>query len=244
MAKMIKWVDRVGEEQLIETKEGQVYIATINQVVKVNGRNKIAVEIDGRVFDKDDEWISVDVWKKGVLQKIINKIKQNCFVGKTQVINGVLFTIIEYAKNKFTAVAEGFEGTVKRGIKSWHNSSFYETAIRRKEIVKKVVTTTQEKVKKILLLPAPKEIDYIEILRTTYKLKELKNAYRNVSKKFHPDNLLTGDVQIFKLADSIYKTRKKVIEDTIETFGENDKDFKEIVDMFEEAAKEMNGINY
>ena len=38
MAKMIKWVDRVGEEQLIETKEGQVYIATINQVVKVNGK--------------------------------------------------------------------------------------------------------------------------------------------------------------------------------------------------------------
>ena len=35
MAKMIKWVDRVGEEKLIETKEGQVYIATINQVVKV-----------------------------------------------------------------------------------------------------------------------------------------------------------------------------------------------------------------
>ena len=240
----LKWVDRIGEEQLIETKEGQVYIATINQVVKVNGRNKIAVEIDGRVFDKDDEWISVDVWKKGVLQKIVNKIKQNCLIGKTQVINGILFTIIEYAKGKFTAVAEGFDGVVKRGYDSWKKASFYDTAIRRKEIIKKAVTTTQEKVKKLLLLPAPKEVDYIEILRTTYKLKELKNAYRNVSKKFHPDNLLTGDVQIFKLADSIYKTRKKVIEDTIETFGENDKDFKEIVDMFEEAAKEMNDVNY
>ena len=196
------------------------------------------------MFDKDDEWISVDVWKKGVLQKIVNKIKQNHLVGKTQVINGILFTIVEYAKGKFTAVAEGFEGVVKRGYDSWKKASFYNTAIRRKEIIKKVVTTAQEKVKKLLLLPAPKEVDYIEILRTTYKLKELKNAYRIVSKKFHPDNLLTGDVQTFKLADSIYKTRKKVIEDTIETFGEDDKDFKEIVDMFEEAAKEMNDINY
>ena len=225
----------------------------IGQVKDVNGftltvidveKQRFMVEINEPGTDFTEiEIVSRGAWVRGVFSKIMKRLKP-AHVGETQVINGILFTIIEYAKGKFTAVAEGFEGVVKRGYDSWKKASFYNTAIRRKEIIKKVVTTAQEKVKKLLLLPAPKEVDYIEILRTTYKLKELKNAYRIVSKKFHPDNLLTGDVQTFKLADSIYKTRKKVIEDTIETFGEDDKDFKEIVDMFEEAAKEMNDINY
>ena len=47
-------------------------------------------------------------------------------VGETQVINGILFTIIEYAKGKFTAVAEGFEGVVKRGYDSWKKSKFLQ----------------------------------------------------------------------------------------------------------------------
>jgi hypothetical protein len=164
-------------------------------------------------------------------------------VGETQVINGILFTIIEYAKGKFTAVAEGFEGVVKRGYDSWKKASFYKTAMA-KDLVSKVkelglmvlAITSQQKTS------GNTNSDELHDLKTTYSLRDLKKCYKSLAQIFHPDKE-TGNVNMFKLVNTIYRVRKNAISSLIEDFG-NDDDFAEIVDMAEEALKVKEGIQY
>ena len=85
------------------------------------------------------------------------------------------------------------------------------------------------------------EIKEMQDLRTTYDLRELKQAYHKCVQKFHPDH--GGDVEQFKLVKTIYDVRKRAIESIIEDFG-NDDDFEEIVDMGEDLIKTMEGMQY
>ena len=88
----------------------------IGQVKDVNGFTLTVIDVEKQRFmveitqDGTDfteiEVVSRGAWVRGVFSKIMKRLKP-AHVGETQVINGILFTIIEYAKGKFTAVAEG-----------------------------------------------------------------------------------------------------------------------------------------
>lgn len=223
----------------------------IGQVKEVSGftftvidveKQRFMVEINEPGTDFTEiEIVSRGAWVRGVFSKIMKRLKP-AHVGETQVINGILFTIIEYAKGKFTAVAEGFEGVVKRGYDSWKKASFYKTAMA-KDLVSKVkelglmvlAITSQQKTS------GNTNSDELHDLKSVYNLRSLKQAYRALTQKFHPDH--GGNVEMFKLVNIIYKVRKNAISSLVEDFG-NDDDFAEIVDMAEEALKVKEGIQY
>lgn len=223
----------------------------IGQVKEVSGftftvidveKQRFMVEINEPGTDFTEiEIVSRGAWVRGVFSKIMKRLKP-AHVGETQVINGILFTIIEYAKGKFTAVAEGFEGVVKRGYDSWKKASFYKTAMA-KDLVSKVkelglmvlAITSQQKTS------GNTNSDELHDLKSVYNLRSLKQAYRALTQKFHPDH--GGNVEMFKLVNTIYKVRKNAISSLVEDFG-NDDDFEEIVDMAEQALKAKEGIQY
>ena len=223
----------------------------IGQVKEVSGftftvidveKQRFMVEINEPGTDFTEiEIVSRGAWVRGVFSKIMKRLKP-AHVGETQVINGILFTIIEYAKGKFTAVAEGFDGLVKRGYDSWKKASFYKTAMA-KDLVSKVkelglmvlAITSQQKTS------GNTNSDELHDLKSVYSLSGLKKAYRALTQKFHPDH--GGNVEMFKLVNTIYKVRKNAISSLIEDFG-NDDDFEEIVDMAEQALKAKEGIQY
>ena len=223
----------------------------IGQVKEVGGftftvfdveKQRFMVEITQEGTDFTEvEVVSRGAWVRGVFSKIMKRLKP-AHVGETQVINGILFTIIEYAKGKFTAVAEGFDGLVKRGYDSWKKASFYKTAMA-KDLVSKVkelglmvlAITSQQKTN------GDVNSDELHDLKSVYNLRSLKQAYRALTQKFHPDH--GGNVEMFKLVNTIYKVRKNAISSLVEDFG-NDDDFAEIVDMAEEALKVKEGIQY
>ena len=223
----------------------------IGQVKEISGftftvidveKQRFMVEINEPGTDFTEiEIVSRGAWVRGVFSKIMKRLKP-AHVGETQVINGILFTIIEYAKGKFTAVAEGFEGVVKRGYDSWKKASFYKTAMA-KDLVSKVkelglmvlAITSQQKTS------GNTNSDELHDLKSVYNLRSLKQAYRALTQKFHPDH--GGNVEMFKLVNIIYKVRKNAISSLIEDFG-NDDDFAEIVDMAEQALKVKEGIQY
>lgn len=223
----------------------------IGQVKEISGftftvidveKQRFMVEINEPGTDFTEiEIVSRGAWVRGVFSKIMKRLKP-AHVGETQVINGILFTIVEYAKGKFTAVAEGFEGVVKRGYDSWKKASFYKTAMA-KDLVSKVkelglmvlAITSQQKTS------GNTNSDELHDLKSVYNLRSLKQAYRALTQKFHPDH--GGNVEMFKLVNTIYKVRKNAISSLVEDFG-NDDDFAEIVDMAEQALKVKEGIQY
>ena len=223
----------------------------IGQVKEISGftftvidveKQRFMVEINEPGTDFTEiEIVSRGAWVRGVFSKIMKRLKP-AHVGETQVINGILFTIIEYAKGKFTAVAEGFDGVVKRGYDSWKKASFYKTAMA-KDLVSKVkelglmvlAITSQQKTS------GNTNSDELHDLKSVYNLRSLKQAYRALTQKFHPDH--GGNVEMFKLVNTIYKVRKNAISSLVEDFG-NDDDFAEIVDMAEQALKVKEGIQY
>ena len=225
----------------------------IGQVKEVSGftftvidveKQRFMVEINEPGTDFTEiEIVSRGAWVRGVFSKIMKRLKP-AHVGETQVINGILFTIIEYAKGKFTAVAEGFDGVVKRGYDSWKKASFYKTAMA-KDLVSKVkelglmvlAITSQQKTS------GDVNSDELHDLKSVYNLRSLKQVYRALSKKFHPD-METGNANMFKLVKTIYDVRKRAIEVNADVFDENDSDFTEMVDLSEDLIKSMEGIQY
>ena len=225
----------------------------IGQIKEVSGftftvidveKQRFMVEINEPGTDFTEiEIVSRGAWVRGVFGKIMKRLKP-AHVGETQVINGILFTIIEYAKGKFTAVAEGFEGVVKRGYDSWKKASFYKTAMA-KDLVSKVkelglmvlAITSQQKTS------GNTNSDELHDLKSVYNLRSLKQVYRALSKKFHPD-METGNANMFKLVKTIYDVRKRAIEVNADVFDENDSDFTEMVDLSEDLIKSMEGIQY
>ena len=85
-------------------------------------------------------------------------------------------------------------------------------------------------------------VDELHDLKTTYNLKDLKNAYKKLARKHHPDH--GGDVEQFKLVKTIFDVRKRAIEENAEIFGYDDANFEELVDMDEDLIKSMERIQY
>lgn len=114
---------------------------------------------------------------------------------------------------------------------------WYEEELRNIESI-------QTALDEILNESVVKPVDELHDLKTTYNLKDLKNAYRVLARKFHPDNLETGDSDRFKLVKTIYDVRKLMIEEILEVFGYDDPNFAELVDMTEDLHKSLHKIVY
>lgn len=123
------------------------------------------------------------------------------------------------------------------------------------EVVKPVEVKEEPKIKQMfeLVLSTRKVEEPVEVveptdelhdLKTTYNLRQLKGAYRTLARRYHPDNLETGDSDRFKLVKTIYDVRKLIIEVNLESFGYDDPDFAELVDMAEQVHKEWHNIQY
>ena len=123
------------------------------------------------------------------------------------------------------------------------------------EVVKPVEVKEEPKIKQVfeLVLSTRKVEEPVEVveptdelhdLKTTYNLRQLKGAYRTLARRYHPDNLETGDSDRFKLVKTIYDVRKLIIEVNLESFGYDDPDFAELVDMAEQVHKEWHNIQY
>ena len=114
---------------------------------------------------------------------------------------------------------------------------WYEEELRNIESI-------QTALDEILNESVVKPVDELHDLKTTYNLKDLKNAYKTLARRYHPDNLETGDSDRFKLVKTIYDVRKLIIEEILEVFGYDDPNFAELVDMTEDLHKSMHKIVY
>lgn len=122
-------------------------------------------------------------------------------------------------------------------------------------VVKPVEVKEEPKIKQMfeLVLSTRKVEEPVEVveptdelhdLKTTYNLRQLKGAYKTLARRYHPDNLETGDSDRFKLVKTIYDVRKLMIEEILEVFGYDDPNFAELVDMTEDLHKTMHNIQY
>ena len=209
------------------------------------------------------ETVGHNTWKSGKFKKIlrvinprpkkVKEVKERKPRGmKPKTINDVVFKVLE--KNKETkrvkVIAEGFEGIHEMSLSTWYRGRFYKNAMK---VLKKVVDRIIEKSIEMGLIPLDvvvscnsKEIgtDELKKLRTTYNLRQLKKEYKRLAKKFHTDNLDTGNVEMFKLVKKIYDVRKLCIETNLEMFGYDDPRFKDLVDIEEEFYKGWHNIRY
>ena len=132
-------------------------------------------------------------------------------------------------------------------VQSFEKQSFsrrYFKVVKEKQPMKQMfeLVLSTRKVEEPVEVVEP--TDELHDLKTTYNLRQLKGAYRTLSKKYHPDNLETGDSDRFKLVKTIYDVRKLIIEVNLESFGYDDPDFAELVDMAEQVHKEWHNIQY
>lgn len=238
----LKWVDRIGE-----TKEINGIEFTI---VEVEPKGTGLIVQDNEINELHETTRST--WRNGKLANVLREIKKVTMV-KTKEVNGLLFEILEIAKNKFTIMVTGKDKLTGKEVEHmteitknvWEKGVFVKVfreigiKIVRQLKRKKAVLKAKWYVSNVLLLNAPQEQDFINELKTTYDLKTLKRVYKDASKKFHPD--MGGDENKFKLVNVIYKIRKEVFESSISAFGYIDRD---IADMTEQLTKQREEINY
>ena len=143
----------------------------------------------------------------------------------------------EYKVGRLTvALASDTTKTINISIDSWRKWSFIKRLTKlAKQVVKKVkqtfelmvIANTSKKQQK------QQQTD-MEVLRTTYSLKQLKKLYRKMAVEAHPDK--GGDAKVFNEIATIYTYRKNVLKDTktiVEEMGftEDDEIFAACVDL-------------
>ena len=72
--------------------------------------------------------------------------------------------------------------------------------------------------------------DELRDLKNICDVRELKKEYRRLARKFHPDNLDTGNTEQFKLVKTIFEVRTKAIESALEIFNMFEDTFLESFD--------------
>lgn len=248
----LKWVDRIGE-----TKEINGIEFTI---VEVEPKGTGLIVQDNEINELHETTRST--WRNGKLANVLREIKKATMV-KTKEVNGLLFEILEIAKNKFTIMVTGKDKLTGKEVEHmteitknvWEKGVFVkvfrEVGIK---IVRQLKRKKQQVTKYFLMViknitktvTEETDSDVFATLRTTYDLKTLKHAYKKLSKQFHPD-MSTGNVELFKLADAIYSVRKEALRRAMDSFDpEFDKEewFREDVDMIEQSIKDNENINY
>lgn len=180
-----------------------------------------------------------NTWKKGVFTKVLRELnpqpkkvkekkERTPREMKTKTINGVEFRVVE--KNRETkrvvVVADGFEGTHEMSLGTWYRGRFYKNAMKHlRRLVDRIVSYLPA-----LITEKPINTDELHDLKNICDVRELKKEYRRLARKFHPDNLDTGNTEQFKLVKTIYEVRTEAIESALEIFNMLEDTFVESFD--------------
>ena len=181
------WKDRIGETK---TVEGFVFT-----LYELEGK-KVWVEVNN-----DLELVNRDVWKRGVFSKIIKRLKPK-FVGETKDINGILFKVLESAKNRFKVVAEGFDGVIEMAKDTWKKGRFYKNAM--KKLVSKcrsLAITEEDQYKKEC--EKLMQLDDCRAFQGCTNMADIKRTYKRLARIYHPD--CGGTKQQFERLQIIYR---------------------------------------
>ena len=195
--------------------------------------------------------VAHNTWKSGRFTKILRELNPQPKKVKEKkertprepqpkLIDGVLFRIVERNKEtkRVTVVAEGFEGTHEMSLGTWYRGRFYKNAMKHlRRLVDKVV----EKAVEMGLVPLDKVVSHKleETAKDLYDLKEvryrkdLKKVYKKLARRYHPDNLETGNEELFKKIVNEYERRDeglRWLEDTCAVEGFT---LEESVEMYE-----------
>lgn len=212
MAKRVKWADRIGE-----TKEVQGITFTIVG----NDGDTVIVEAGD-----DLHFMSRATWRNGKFTKILRVLKPKYLelVGVKAKVNGILFTVLEAAKEYVRIKAEGYEGEEIITTGRWKRAKFATkkfmsnfTLILSK--CRDLVITSLCYLKRKTNFSSELEQDVYNLEHTT-SLKELRKFWAKISKKYHPD--LGGNKEDFKIIHSVYKEYRRdleLIEETMAAFG-------------------------
>lgn len=195
-------------------------------------KHTFMVEItqDGTDFS-DVRTMGHNTWRLGKFTRILNEINpkpkekktrerkpRTPRVSKPKVINGVEFKRIE--KNKETrrvkVVAEGYEGVYEMSESTWYRGKFFNNIMKfLKKAVNVVTEIFTKSTEVMMLIPLDKVVsrkleetakDLYDLKEARYR-KELKKVYKKLAKKFHPDNLETGNVDLCTQIIETYKKR-------------------------------------
>lgn len=174
--------------------------------------------------------------------------KVSKYLNQTQVIEGVEYKTVSYFKGKVEVAAEGYEGSTWMVTKTWVNAKIKTFKKRLDAFFKKIIGKVTSVALMIIKQPSKKECEEQKEDRCTligfkaiYDLKELKKAYRRLSKIFHPD--MGGNAQAFKEMHINYKKRKYAIKSTTELFEECP-EFSEFTTFEEEVDDAMINTNW
>ena len=171
--------------------------------------------------------------------------KVSKYLNQTQVIEGVEYKTVSYFKGKVEVMAEGYEGSTWMVTKTWVNAKIRTFKKRLESFFHKIMNKVTEVALMIIGQPDKKEQkgseDTLIGFKAIYDLKELKKAYRRLSKIFHPD--MGGNAQAFKEMHVNYKKRKYAIKSTTELFEECP-EFSEFTTFEEEVDDAMINTNW
>ena len=175
--------------------------------------------------------------------------KYEALVGS--VVNGVLVSNYvreqrtsksgrNYSVGRLTvALASNTTKTINISIDSWRKWSFIKRLAGKTSKTGKTVKKVKQMFELMVIANTGKKQQKqqqtdMEVLRTTYSLKQLKKLYRKLANETHSDK--GGDAKVFNEITTIYKYRKDVLKDTktlVEEMGftEDDELFAVCVDL-------------
>ena len=174
------WSQRVGEQK---TVEGYVFTIVDNE------GQKVIIDALGEKFS-----ICRSTWNDGKFTKILRGLKPKAskYLGQTQMINNVVFKIVEVMKNKVKVEAEGYMGAKEMVIQTWKNGRFFKNIMK---VLQCIAIMVRPLIMKDFIgratVESMKEIsDEFENAMTS---KEIRNVYKKYSKIMHPD--LNGNTE-------------------------------------------------
>lgn len=141
------------------------------------------------------------------------------YLNQSQTIEGVEYKTISYLKGKVEVVAEGYEGSTWMVTKTWVNAKIKTFKKRLESFFHKIAGKITEVALMIIGHTGKQEVQDVDNslvdFKNIYSLRELKKAYRRLSKIFHPD-MKTGNAETFKELKTIYTIKKGVMEEITE----------------------------
>ena len=238
----------------------QVVNGFVFTLVDKEDKNRFLVEITQEGTDFSElEIVAHNTWGNGKFKKFFDKMfpkeKKAKKVGERKprtrkpiVINGVKF-LSEKIKGTTRVIvwAEGYEGTYEMSESAWYRKRFFKNIMK---VLKRIVDTFLQGVEKNLL-PACTTVtrslaqtakDIYDLANVRYR-KELKETYKRLARKFHPDH--GGDENMFKKIAATYEKRNSglssleyctfgLVEDNTLTFEEAQELYDGLYDVYKE----------
>ena len=259
MAKMSKYKQLIGKvindvmvvdyerQERVSKKSGKTYKVT-RLYVTADGENML--EIGTASFNKmsflkrlskiTNEWI----YKEPVNEPVVEqtpKDKQDKINGKIQdLISKGSWQAMMLAKdvNELNHIYSQLQETVT-------DEKRYQELGHKYEVILKELQPKMEYYPAVKPMaefkPVSEIVNSLKDFKAIYDLKELKKAYRQLSKKHHPD--LGGNAETFKEMHMNYKKRKYAIKSTTELFEECP-EFAEFTTFEEEVDDAMINTNW